>query len=135
MFPEQRKIDDLFPGAWFSANYDTWIGESEEALAWNYLGSVRTFLDEYQSPTRTIDAELLAKAMDFMYLAEGSDWFWWYGSDQDSGQDTYFDQGFRELLKSVYTSLGEEPPAFLDVAIIQPQPVKASVPLMGAGTP
>ena len=135
MFPEQRKIDDLFPGAWFSANYDTWIGESEEALAWNYLGAVRTFLDEYQSPTRTIDAELLAKAMDFMYLAEGSDWFWWYGSDQDSGQDTYFDQGFRELLKSVYTSLGEEPPAFLDVAIIQPQPVKASVPLMGAGTP
>jgi len=135
LFPEQRELPDLFPGAWFSANYDTWIGETEEALAWNYLGEVRSFLAEYQSPTRTIDADALAKAMDFMYLAEGSDWFWWYGADQESGQDSYFDQGFRELLKSVYTSLGEPTPMFLDAAIIQPQPVAASVPLMGSGTP
>jgi alpha-amylase/alpha-mannosidase (GH57 family) len=135
MFPEQRKIDDLFPGAWFSANYDTWIGESEEALAWNYLGEVRTFLADYENNTQNIDQDALKIAKDFMYLAEGSDWFWWYGTDQDSGQDSYFDQGYRELLKSVYTSLGEEPPAFLDVAIIQPQPVKATIPMMGSGTP
>ena len=41
MFPEQETIDDLFPGAWFSANYDTWIGETEEAIAWDYLARVR----------------------------------------------------------------------------------------------
>ncbi len=26
LFPEQRELDRLFPGAWFSANYDTWYG-------------------------------------------------------------------------------------------------------------
>ncbi len=135
MFPEQRVIEDLFPGAWFSANYDTWIGESEEALAWNYLGEVRSYLTDYITGVKSVSAEQLATAMDYMYLAEGSDWFWWYGTDQDSGQDAYFDQGFRELLKNVYISLGEPAPTFLDVAIIQPQPVKADIPLMGSGTP
>ena len=135
MFPEQRTLDNLFPGAWFSPNYDTWIGESEEALAWNYLGVVRAFLADYENGTKTADSESLDTAFDFMYLAEGSDWFWWYGADQDSGQDSYFDQGFRELLTKVYESLGEDVPAFLSVPIIQPQPIKADIPLMGSGTP
>ena len=44
-----------------------------------------------------------------MLLAEGSDWFWWYGSDQSSGNDDYFGSAFRNLLKNVYTSLDQEP--------------------------
>ena len=55
-----------------------------------------------------------------MLLAEGSDWFWWYGSDQSSGNDDYFGSAFRNLLKNVYTSLGQEPPAYLDIPIISP---------------
>ena len=55
-----------------------------------------------------------------MLLAEGSDWFWWYGSDQSSGNDDYFGSAFRNLLKNVYSSLGEEPPAYLDIPIISP---------------
>ena len=38
------------------------------------------------SKIRKASAEAIATAQDFMYLAEGSDWFWWYGSDQDSGR-------------------------------------------------
>ena len=33
-----------------------------------------------------------------MLFAEGSDWFWWYGSDQESGDDGYFDLAYRDLL-------------------------------------
>ena len=55
-----------------------------------------------------------------MLLAEGSDWFWWYGSDQSSGNDDYFGSAFRNLLKNVYTSLGQESPAYLDIPIISP---------------
>jgi alpha-amylase/alpha-mannosidase (GH57 family) len=99
LFPEQREIKDLFAGAWFSPNYDTWIGEPEENTAWEYLGKVRADLAKYDiQKIRTAPAEAIAKAQDFMYLAEGSDWFWWYGADQDSGQDSYFDEGFRALL-------------------------------------
>ena len=53
-----------------------------------------------------------------MLLAEGSDWFWWYGSDQSSGNDDYFGSAFRNLLKNVYISLDEKPPAYLDIPII-----------------
>ncbi len=122
MFPEQETIDDLFPGAWFSANYDTWIGETEEAIAWDYLARVRADLAAYETGEKETTPEALAEAFDFMYLAEGSDWFWWYGTDQDSGQDSYFDEGFRALLAGVYTSLGEEVPRFVSAPIIQSSP-------------
>jgi len=132
LYPEQRTIENLYPAAWFSPNYDTWIGEAEETTAWNYLGLTRGFLEAYAGDT---SPEAVAQAQDFMYLAEGSDWFWWYGSDQDSGQDSYFDQGYRALLRGVYESLGEPVPSFVDVPIIQAQPVSADTPLNGLSTP
>ncbi len=136
MFPQQRTLDALFPGAWFSANYDTWIGEPEERLAWNYLVQTRYDLSKYDiSKTRQTSPEALAQALDYMYLAEGSDWFWWYGSDQDSGQDEYFDEGFRALLAKVYQSLGEPVPTFVNVPIIPKKPAKAEQEVRGLSTP
>lgn len=136
MFPEQRTLEKLFPGAWFSPNYDTWIGEPEEKQAWNYLAQARYDLSKYDlSKTRQASPEAIAQALDYMYLAEGSDWFWWYGSDQDSGQDEYFDQGFRALLAKVYESLGEPVPAYVNVPIIPKKPAKAEQEVKGLSTP
>lgn len=136
-FPEQRNLDKLFPGAWFSPNYDTWIGEPEETQAWNYLGKVRADLAKYDMPpfSKKADPAAIAKAEDFMYLAEGSDWFWWYGSDQDSGQDSYFDTGFRALLAEVYKSLGVLVPSFVNVPIIPNPPVQPVTNLQGLSKP
>lgn len=136
MFPEQRTLEHLFPGAWFSPNYDTWIGEAEEKQAWNYLVRARYDLSKYDiSKTRQTTPEKLAQALDYMYLAEGSDWFWWYGSDQDSGQDEYFDQGFRALLAKMYESLGEPVPAYVNVPIIPKEPARAEQEIKGLSTP
>ena len=135
LFPEQRALGELFPGAWFSPNYDTWIGEPEEALAWDYLAQVREDLALFDAENSEISQESLLEAYDFMYLAEGSDWFWWYGDDQDSGQDSYFDEGFRALLAGVYEALDEEIPQFVQVPIIQAQPVEATRPLSSTSTP
>ena len=135
-YPRQRELAHLFPGAWFSPNYDTWIGEPEETLAWDYLGQVREHLAKYDvKKLRSVPDEQLALALDFMYLAEGSDWFWWYGDDQDSGQDEYFDLGFRSLLKRVYAALGDPIPIFLEVPIIARKPIDARQSLQGLGTP
>jgi len=135
MFPEQRTLDGLFPSAWFSANYATWIGETEEAIAWEYLAQVREDLMAFENGEKTIEPDRLTEAFDFMYLAEGSDWFWWYGDDQDSGQDGYFDEGFRALLAGVYESLGEEVPKFVQAPIIQAEPVAATQTFGGISTP
>jgi len=136
-FPKQKTLDTLFPGAWFSPNYDTWIGEHEETVAWNYLGKVRKDLTQYDFYKKKTapSPEALSQAQDYMYLAEGSDWFWWYGADQDSGNDAYFDEGYRALLAKVYQSLGEVVPEFVKVPIIPAQDIAANTPFTGIFTP
>ena len=126
LFPEQREIDELWWGSWFSPDYATWIGEPEETRAWEYLREVRRDLAAYDLFDRK-DApeEVIQDALDSMYLAEGSDWFWWYGQDQDSGDDEYFDRAYRALLREVYVKLGEEVPDFLRVPIIAERPADA----------
>jgi hypothetical protein len=53
------------------------------------------------------------RAWEEIYIAEGSDWFWWYGDDHSSAQDALFDYLFRKHLQNVYLLLGDEPPADL----------------------
>ncbi len=125
MFPDQRELENLWPGAWFSTDYGTWIGEPEENTAWEYLLRTRKTLAQYDLKGKEIAPDKLAQALDFMYLAEGSDWFWWYGADQDSGDDAYFDEGYRALLRGVYQSLGEPVPPFVDTPIIAAEAVPA----------
>ena len=113
------KLDKVFPASWFQPNFATWIGETEETYAWDYLQKTRAFYDRSNSSGKYTD-EQLEVAFDYMLLAEGSDWFWWYGSDQSSGNDDYFGSAFRNLLKNVYLSLDEDPPVYLDIPIISP---------------
>jgi len=120
-------LEEVWPGAWFSPNYATWIGEEEEATAWDYLWETRDFLKGVQDD---IDPEAYAAAYEKMLFAEGSDWFWWYGSDQSSGNDDYFDTAFRELLGQVYDAAGFDRPAFVGIPIIPETPV---APDRGAG--
>lgn len=47
-----------------------------------------------------------------LYISEGSDWFWWFGEDQE------FDDLFRLHLKNVYRAVGVKPPAELSWNIV-----------------
>jgi alpha-amylase/alpha-mannosidase (GH57 family) len=127
-FPNEpsRRIDDLWPGSWISHDFSTWIGEDEENRAWDYLRRVREMLKRYETGLQTPPSEeALEEAMTQMYIAEGSDWFWWYGVDQNSGSDEDFDRQYRDTLKQVLTTLGEQPPDWLDVPIIAESSVSA----------
>jgi hypothetical protein len=92
-------------------------------------------LARYEQGSRTTSPENLALAQTTMYIAEGSDWFWWYGSDQNSGNDDAFDQQFRDTLRQVYVTLGEESPSFLDVPVIPQSPVAADQASTGLISP
>ncbi|NNL12324.1 MAG: glycoside hydrolase [Acidimicrobiia bacterium] len=110
-------LPEVWPGAWFSPNYATWIGEPEEATAWDYLFRMRRDFGAAERSGDVPEADLAA-ARRIMLFAEGSDWFWWYGADQDSGNDDYFDTAYRELLGQVYDLLGEDRPGYVSVPII-----------------
>jgi alpha-amylase/alpha-mannosidase (GH57 family) len=126
--PDQPKIEKLWAGSWIGADFSTWIGEEEENRAWIYLQQVREVLQKYESGVRQTTPESLAEAQIQMYIAEGSDWFWWYGADQNSGDDEAFDEQYRNTLKAVFLALGEEPPSYLNVPIIPQQAVSADSP-------
>lgn len=130
-------IPNLWAGSWDSANFATWIGEDEENRGWEYLAQTRATLELYLNGARkgSLPDEQVEKAYEAMLAAEGSDWFWWYGADKDSGNDSAFDVGFRETLGQVYDALGLQRPAFLSVPIIQPTPVEPEVALQGVFTP
>ena len=136
MHPEAAQpLPRLFPGAWFSPNYDTWIGEAEEREAWTALRRARQVLAAYEAGQKPASAEALERAREAMLLAEGSDWFWWYGADQDSGQDDYFDAAFRSLLRQVYEALGEPVPDALSIPIVPPPAAEPATPFTGPFTP
>jgi alpha-amylase/alpha-mannosidase (GH57 family) len=111
--------NDVWPGAWFQPNFATWIGEEEEATAWDYLYQVRQDLAAAEGVSG------YEEAFRQMMFAEGSDWFWWYGTDQESGDDGYFDTAFRDLLGTVYDALDQQRPDFLSVPIIPARPLLA----------
>jgi alpha-amylase/alpha-mannosidase (GH57 family) len=118
---EPPLIDTLWAGSWIDGTYSTWIGEDEENLAWEYLRQTREALQAAITEGR-LDEATTEQAMTTMYIAEGSDWFWWYGADQNSGVDGDFDRQFRSYLAQIYTLIGEEVPGFVQVPIIAESP-------------
>ncbi len=113
--PPRRTIHRLHSGSWIHANFAIWIGHEEDVRAWDYLFRVREDLLRIEDlEGDRIPAQDLSSAWESLYVAEGSDWTWWYGDDHNSGQDEAFDELFRTHLKNVYHFLGRTPPGFLD---------------------
>ena len=137
METERPRLFNLWAGSWHNADFSIWIGEEEENRAWDLLRETRFFLQTYITG-RNRDAatpEQVEEALTQMYIAEGSDWFWFYGSDNDSGDDSAFDQQYRNTLKRVYEALGAEPPLALDIPLIPETPASADRPSTGVMTP
>jgi alpha-amylase/alpha-mannosidase (GH57 family) len=116
----QARVYDLFTGSWIDefasapgVDLGTWIGEGEENQGWELLGQARDMLSRSGATLATAPA-----AYEALHMAEGSDWFWWFGADQDSGNDDEFDNLFRIHLRNVYRGLGVEPPPELERHIV-----------------
>jgi alpha-amylase/alpha-mannosidase (GH57 family) len=110
------KIENLWSGSWISADFTTWIGENEENTAWDYLKKARKLIKENKSK---LNQKEIREVMELILKAEGSDWFWWYGTDQESSNDIFFDLMFRDTLKKVYNICKVKYPSYLDNPIIE----------------
>jgi alpha-amylase/alpha-mannosidase (GH57 family) len=112
-FPPRETIEHLATGSWIGGNLETWIGEAEQNRAWEVLGRVRDELVAWQGATPGAGLDVLEDAWRQIYIAEGSDWFWWYYSRNVSGQDHLFDRAFRQHLSRVYYAIGRPVPPWL----------------------
>jgi len=72
------KLEKFFAGSWIFANFDIWMGDREDRIAWEALKKVRTQLFEN---SHRLPAEIFTRAYEHILIAEGSDWFWWYGKE------------------------------------------------------
>jgi alpha-amylase/alpha-mannosidase (GH57 family) len=115
--PAQTNIEHLHAGSWINANYRIWIGHEEDNRAWDLLSQTRQALTEYAS--RDGDTDKIAKAWEEIYIAEGSDWCWWYGDDHYSGNDEEFDLLYRTHLMNVYRIIGLDVPDELQISILR----------------
>ncbi len=106
-------------GSWIYGNLATWVGHPEKNRAWEVLTAARRYLRSFVVGGG--DPAKADSAFRELMVAEGSDWFWWYGEDHQTDNAAEFDELFRGRLKNVYRLLGEEPPLRLD------EPIKKAV--------
>jgi hypothetical protein len=112
-------LPGIFPGSWINADYYVWIGHADDHRAWGQLADARQALE---APGPSATPEGLARAREELYIAEGSDWFWWYGDDHSSDHDLEFDDLFRRHLRNVYRSLDKPVPEELFLTNITTEP-------------
>jgi alpha-amylase/alpha-mannosidase (GH57 family) len=105
----------IFPASWINANFDVWIGHSEDVSAWELLWDARQVFaravearrqNRVDAPTETA----LKEAYESLLAAEGSDWCWWFGPEHSTANDAEFDALYRKHLTGVYVALGQVAP-------------------------
>ena len=112
------ELASIFPGSWIDANFYIWIGHADDQRAWSQLAEARRALENAAG----VDAGNLVQAREEVLIAEGSDWFWWYGDDHSSAHDAEFDDLFRRHLRNVYKLLGKPAPDELFISNISTGP-------------
>jgi alpha-amylase/alpha-mannosidase (GH57 family) len=101
-------LKSIHPGSWIGNDLSTWIGSPQHNAAWDLLGAAR---EEVSEKGGGISDEKRRAAWRSIYAAEGSDWYWWYGKEQVSGEDPEFDALFRSHLRHAYEAVGSHVPA------------------------
>ncbi len=114
-----ESLPSIFPGSWINSDFYIWIGHQDDHRAWTQLVDARRALE---TPSPGLPADSLARAREEMLIAEGSDWFWWYGDDHSSEHDLEFDELFRRHVRNVYRALEKPVPEELFVSNITTQP-------------
>jgi alpha-amylase/alpha-mannosidase (GH57 family) len=99
-------LPGIFPGSWINADFYIWIGHADDQRAWSQLSDARRALDN----ATDVPPEALARAREEMLIAEGSDWFWWYGDDHSSEHDLVFDELFRRHVRNIYRAINAPVP-------------------------
>lgn len=119
--PSKPAPGPIHSGSWINSNYKIWIGHRETNTAWTYLARTRRFLTEKtglsQPPEQETAEPAAREAWESLMIAEGSDWFWWYGDDFESHDQDRFDRLFLAHLSNVYRKLGGSVPPFLGTPI------------------
>ena len=102
-------IEHLSPGSWVNGNFDIWIGDEEDRRAWGLLVKAKSAFEKTDNST-PLSPEKKKETRKYLAIAQGSDWYWWYGKENYTPDLYIFDNLFRKNLQKVYELLGQEAP-------------------------
>ncbi len=111
--PASSTLERLHSGSWIDSDFHIWIADPVKNRAWALLGEARRAWRD----ARAVDEAAKQRALDSLWSAEGSDWFWWFGEPFHSSEDALFDGLFRAHLSGVYGALGLAPPVALSRSV------------------
>ncbi|RKX29183.1 MAG: glycoside hydrolase [Candidatus Zixiibacteriota bacterium] len=117
-----RQLPSIFAGSWINHNFRIWIGHEEDNTAWDYLAAARDALVTFESKHQDYNSVKLKAAWQQIYIAEGSDWCWWYGDEHRGAYNEQFDNIFRRHLINMYELLGLDVPIELFSPIFRGTP-------------
>ena len=129
-YPPVRALGWLHTGSWIGGDLRTWSGDAGHNIAWDLLHSARDLAascrDSEGAASRHAERVLdvggrpeelpsgapsaAETAWRHVSIAEGSDWYWWFGDHHHTELDYVWDASFRQHLLAVYRALGEHPP-------------------------
>jgi len=135
----QVKSAEILPkvptGSWIDGTFNIWIGHNEDHKAWDMLSRARSVWELKAIPFEnqgTPMPEALKKAEEHLFVAEGSDWCWWYGDDHFTPHGPEFDLLFRNNLKAAYLMMGLDVPDILEIPIITKEKASESKNIVAA---
>ena len=142
--PPVRALTWLHTGSWIGGDLRTWSGDPAHNVAWDLLHDARDLVASRRLETgqkgratgsphsQPSDIE---SAWHHILVAEGSDWFWWFGIHHHTELDHVWDQEFRRHLQEAYRAIGEPAPARLLLPILDSEDVLHPLPPRGFVTP
>lgn len=112
----KKALNKISAGSWIDRSFQYWIGEPTKNKAWTYVKQTKDDFENFVRENK--NHPNIEAARRELLISEGSDWFWWYGEPNNSGQDFVFDYMFREHLKNTYLLLDKNPPEYLNNSLI-----------------
>ncbi len=109
-----ESINSIRAGSWINGNFNIWIGHEDDIKAWNMLSKARK---EFERVKTTIDEGAGKEVLKEIMIAEGSDWFWWYGPEHHTDNKPEFDRLFRHHVAKIYEISGLDAPEEVFVPI------------------
>ncbi|MCM8786658.1 MAG: glycoside hydrolase family 57 protein [Candidatus Omnitrophica bacterium] len=93
-----KKIERLAAGSWINSDFSVWIGNRKNNQYWTILRKIKDNLSFYD----TAKKEQIKK---YLYILEGSDWFWWNTFDEATG---VFKEIFFKYIKEIEKLLNKK---------------------------
>jgi alpha-amylase/alpha-mannosidase (GH57 family) len=112
------ELAKLKAGSWINANFDIWIGDREDQRAWELLKEAK---ETFTAAKNRLEEGQIQAIEELVHIAQGSDWFWWYGKENYTPDIAVFDNLFRQNLIKIYQILQQPVPEALT------RPIAASV--------